>query len=674
MDSSCDINLNKKVSDKNKGMLERAYRNYKEVLDFPPLFRLLEHDKTNKNTWKLENELSNLIFGFEPERHYPKYKRLIMHYLKTKKEECNFDKVKLLSELDSTENMQQFKQIISHNFLFNIPELNQLNIFLQNLNSIGALKWILSAALLCFRNWNLQKYTCPNKAYYTIDNSKTLKKVFKSNQLIYYNQFITAYTYEEDKNKQIDNKDNNTLLVEIEFDYLTCSNIHKHYYPVLIKSTKEIIIAPFTFFYITDYNANENILYLRSFHYHPIFDLIYDFLYDIRCNTYLLPTEESKAIYREKITILEDFLSNINPSLDKASQKITDKIYKCLSKLYLNIFDYHNAIMASEKALNLAIDTFGDKDIKVGTVLVELAITNMKNHNFSNAVTLLEKAITIFEEKLSENNLSKAFAYNLLGENHWNLGDNNKSISFLEKSLAIRQNELGDYHPDSVLSISNLGVAYEYLGKNKKALELGEKALKSKLELYGNDCIETAISYNNVATCRGREGNIDGSLEYHTRSISIKIKNLGEYNNHVGISYLNLGKICQEQDNNKEAIYNFEKACEIWEKINDVGIHDMKETYGRLLTVYKKENDYASMAKVILRKINSYLGYFTDKEELIKDVNSFYNYNTLIEDQEKRYSNLKTLESYLKNYYDRDDELFVKLNEHINSYDSKRLN
>ena len=83
------------------------------------------------------------------------------------------------------------------------------------------------------------------------------KRVLKKNQLIYFEKFITAnlnvnanHSIKDDFT-DLSRKDDE-LLVIIEFDHLAASNMYKNYFPVLTKNEHEVIIAPFTFFYITD--------------------------------------------------------------------------------------------------------------------------------------------------------------------------------------------------------------------------------------------------------------------------------------------------------------------------------------------------------------------------------------------------------------------------------------
>jgi CHAT domain-containing protein len=305
--------------------------------------------------------------------------------------------------------------------------------------------------------------------------------------------------------------------------------------------------------------------------------------------------------YNEVITLGEKYFNveNPTPKTDLLAKNFFLKIASSPNILqenaiyFLKSNNYLGVINQSDSKINLAKNYY-KKAIDIGQKyqlidslsfkpLLYLSTIYYNNFAYDSCYYYLNKAEKIQRKfpYLSENER----LYNSFGALYFESGNFRQSLEYFQKAINVRKNEkvVADFSfrnniasalhylnkPDSSLKIFNqlekefpeeftlkLNIASVYIDKNQP-----EKALEILNKLRFDQLKGQEITYFNLL---GRthflKKDFDKAKSYLLKAINISQKSKNQKNTLAGISYRILGEIAQMEQNDKQALYYFQKS------------------------------------------------------------------------------------------------------------------
>ena len=243
--------------------------------------------------------------------------------------------------------------------------------------------------------------------------------------------------------------------------------------------------------------------------------------------------------------------------------------YECRGQKGLAIEYYKEAISLLEE---------GDEPVKLGQVVLDLAVLYGKDNQYEPFKTLSSRANDLF--KAAEDSLNLISSNSNVGRSYQLLGQFDSAIVYLYNSVAI----IESYQPEPVMTkiylrlagntYNNLGVTYMEHGDNQKSLQFYNKAMELKRQL--GDPIEVGNMYINLGGIMFGQNNLIATRNY--------LDSASE--NYSKASYKNGLLLCKS---NSAAVSN------------EVGEYDRAITYAR---------EGVMLAKEIQDKYNQSLNYY----------------------------------------------------------------
>lgn len=275
-----------------------------------------------------------------------------------------------------------------------------------------------------------------------------------------------------------------------------------------------------------------------------------------------IPLHEQLRIwgyYRDEIELYQQLLGKVN----------SDQDIICLSglgKAFYNLSEYDQSLIYYEKLLHLAklINNRQAEALAMGG----LGNINYINYNFDGAITYFQQQLDIANE--IEDKEQKGYALQNLGYVFYFFGLNQGKYNFqqtglhyLEAALEIAE-QLNNQELES-LSIDNITLIYLNRGQYNKSLIY----LFRQLDICqkNNDQLRQAAILDNIGRCYTMTQQSDQAMKYYQTGL-VAAREIGnkweEANilNSLGVIY------CHQLQQYQEAIFYFEQALNILQKIN----------------------------------------------------------------------------------------------------------
>jgi signal transduction histidine kinase/Tfp pilus assembly protein PilF len=338
---------------------------------------------------------------------------------------------------------------------------------------------------------------------------------------------------------------------------------------------------------------------------------------------------------------------------------VTDSLKRALGNLDN---DTNKAILYNKLAFNFAVDGKNNEAIFYATEAERLSRKLHYVNGFANSYNIKgivsrnkgenEMALRYYfvTVKLAEFTGSKSMyarANHNMARIYENLGDYSKAMQCLFVSLKVKES----IHDKQGMAntLSHLGNIY-HIQKDDRALQIYLIALNLERETknYAGEC----IILNNLGVYYKDKGAYSVALKYFNRSLAINSK--ANYLPDVGRSYVNIGEICSLTNQDHEALTYYNKALDIFMKLDDMeAISYVYNCLGKMLMKQKsnlKAREYLEKAR--------YFAYSSDVLKRKRDAH---------ESLSKVYELLDQPQQSLENY-----KLFIQLRDSIYNVETSK--
>ncbi|MBT3756088.1 MAG: tetratricopeptide repeat protein [Candidatus Cloacimonetes bacterium] len=258
-------------------------------------------------------------------------------------------------------------------------------------------------------------------------------------------------------------------------------------------------------------------------------------------------------------------------------------------------YDYDEALEFYQQALDIYRKLKLDR--KIANVYDNIGHIHWFTGNFSKALDYYTRSLGMFIAL--DDQKRQSFSYNNLGSVYFRLGMYDESMRNFLNSLSIRE-KTDD--PKIHSTLNNLGNIYVRISDYEKALEMYERSLEYKRKSK----ISTQSTLNNIGNIYLNLEDYESALRYLSEALKINEEKKDE--KRIAISLNNIAVVFEEQGKIDEALYNYQKALVLKQKVGDK--YGYANTSKNLGNIFLLKKDYAH--------VDHYLGQSLKIAEEIK--------------------------------------------------------
>jgi len=148
---------------------------------------------------------------------------------------------------------------------------------------------------------------------------------------------------------------------------------------------------------------------------------------------------------------------------------------------------------------------------------------------------------------------------------------------------------------DGETSLYSFGHVLRKMGKFDEA----EKYYRRLLNELPSDHGDIVRCYWGLGDVTDEKGDYDSSLSWHQKSLEIKIRTLKSDDPSIASSHNSIANVHWRKGDHKRALESSEKALIIWKRAFGENHPDVAMCLNNMGMLYRKENRYFSMIKVI---------------------------------------------------------------------------
>jgi tetratricopeptide (TPR) repeat protein len=258
---------------------------------------------------------------------------------------------------------------------------------------------------------------------------------------------------------------------------------------------------------------------------------------------------------------------------------IFSQLYSSIGNSYLNLGMYDDAWEYYQKCLEIKLQCYGARHIKVASSYYNFGNLYSKKGEYNKALEYSQKCLEIEIESLGEINTSVASTYNIIGVIWFDLFDYDKSIEFYQKSLKIRKRILGSDHHDVAYTINNIGLVLDRKGKYDEAIENYEESLNILKYKFGDNHPNVATILNNIGNSYLDKENYEYAIEYYLKTLEIRLNVFESTHPDIANTFQDLGNVYHYKR-------IFKKAQEFYEKCLDIRLKSLGENHPLVADIY----------------------------------------------------------------------------------------
>ena len=356
--------------------------------------------------------------------------------------------------------------------------------------------------------------------------------------------------------------------------------------------------------------------------------------------------KEAERKANERLNIGRDIMENATAdlaSIKNDKNRLADLLYSkysiCLTRAERDSAAYYIQMRAELDTTNV------DWQLEAGRFIDDYLA------DYEDAMALYKRALDSAIEQFGENNSDVATSYNNIGLVYYNQGNYAQTLEYCNKALEIYLSVFGDSHPDVATSYNNIGLVYYSQGNYSKALEYYNKALEIYLSAFGDRHPSVATSYNNIAAVYFSQGNYAQALEYYNKALEIYLSVFGDRHPNVATNYNNIGAVYFSHGNYAQALEYYNKALEIYLSIFGDRHPDVARSCYNIGAVYYNKGNYDQALEYYNKALEIYLSIFGDRHSYV--AMSYNNIGGV-------YSDLKNYDQALE-YYDKALEIYLSI-------------
>jgi len=237
-----------------------------------------------------------------------------------------------------------------------------------------------------------------------------------------------------------------------------------------------------------------------------------------------------------------------------------------LARLYRTQERYPEAERLSLRALAVAEERFGSRDLKVARALNNLVVLYRDTDRLAKAVSCCERVLAIMKKALGAGDAQIAAVHHNLAALEHARKHETAAERLARRALQIREKVFGAEHPETASDVALLATILDRQKRYAQAEPLYRRALQSLRKAYGARHPEVAATLNNLAALYHSQGEGKKAERLYRSVLAQKEKLFGPDHLEVATTLSNLAVLYRGLNRFSEARPSYERALAIFEK------------------------------------------------------------------------------------------------------------
>jgi len=244
------------------------------------------------------------------------------------------------------------------------------------------------------------------------------------------------------------------------------------------------------------------------------------------------------------------------------------------------------------RALDIDLRLFGKMDPRVAASMNHLAQSLYDQGKYEEGSSLYQRAYKIRAELLGEQAFARIASLSNLARERHAAGDYAEAQKLQYEAYRLSEASLGATHVDTVGLLGNVAFLAMAGGDYDEAERVFRETLGLYREHYGESHPDIARTINNLAECLRRQGRFEEAATLHGEGLAMRRETLGDNHPMVAKSLNNLGLCLTSLDQYDEAVELHEDALHIRMKRLGKRHPDVASSLGNLAFVLDKQGKH----------------------------------------------------------------------------------
>jgi CHAT domain-containing protein len=303
----------------------------------------------------------------------------------------------------------------------------------------------------------------------------------------------------------------------------------------------------------------------------------------------------ASLLYRRALDLALDAFGEDHPAVAEVEEG--------LAKNILASGDFAEARRLARKALSARQKALGSNHILVASSMATLAGVHLEARELSEAEELSDTALEIAGLTWDSDSLDYQWFVSGVAAAQTRRGNFDRAEKLLEQSLSVRERDAGSESLDACDSLYALAFLYLQKRDDLKATELGLRALRLAEGLLGRDHPRLSDHLNNLGLLSFRRRDFAAARAYYDRSLAIAEKSVGLDHFSMARTFNNLGLVDWREGDYPKAAEHFQRTLALMEKTFGPENPHVMPALGNLGIIAKETGDYERAEALYLRAV-----------------------------------------------------------------------
>jgi tetratricopeptide (TPR) repeat protein len=288
-----------------------------------------------------------------------------------------------------------------------------------------------------------------------------------------------------------------------------------------------------------------------------------------------------------------------------------------------------------EEAVQLGRKIFSpNNNGRLAAFLLNFGVVCNRLGNLERAKLLYLESLELTKKEYGARDQRVGRVLNCLSTNYYASGLYSESVDALLEALRIHEEIHGDYHPNVAQTLYILGFSYRAKGELENSIQVLSRSLQIWRQYYGEEHYHVAEVLHDLSNTQRELNLLDDALHNAEKCIEIFRKDK-KNRAALGTALNGLGNVYLAQHKPNEAKMKFQKALEIFQKLQEHGSQaiSISETFENIAMALKDLNEKEKAKEFISLGLSEILKVYPETHPRVKKMRKLSEELTAIDDE-----------------------------------------